>query len=162
SQEIRDAQSDDAAAQDEDIGVLRHAVVIASRRRPGPPSFASSTPRAARRSRLTGRRLPARSRRLSLAIEQCQAHPPFAAPAGEAPRRARTTLAAAVLLIAARALAQEPAPFKGGFPTPGEAQKARDDADYQRAVTAYRFWYPTVSCEGMMNGNRQVGVGDNQ
>jgi hypothetical protein len=72
------------------------------------------------------------------------------------------TLAAAALLIAALALAEQPAPFKGGFPTPDEAQKARDDADNQRAVTAYRFWYPTVSCEGFFNGNRELGVKDNE
>jgi hypothetical protein len=52
--------------------------------------------------------------------------------------------------------------FKGGFPTPEAAQNARDAADYQRAVTAYRFWYPTVSCEGMINGNRQAGANENQ
>jgi hypothetical protein len=74
--------------------------------------------------------------------------------------RTRLVLPAA-LLVASLALAQEP-PFKGGFPTPDEAQKARDDADYQRAVTAYRFWYPTVSCEGILNGNRESGVKDNE
>ena len=35
--------------------------------------------------------------------------------------------------------------FPGGFPTEQAAAKLRDDADFQRAVTAYRFWYPTVS-----------------
>ncbi|WP_236960393.1 DUF1214 domain-containing protein [Methylobacterium durans] len=30
-----------------------------------------------------------------------------------------------------------------------------------RAVTAYRFWYPTVSVEGIFNGNRAAGIGDN-
>ncbi|MGC4001952.1 MAG: DUF1254 domain-containing protein [Pirellulales bacterium] len=38
---------------------------------------------------------------------------------------------------------------------------AQDDADLQRAITAYRFWYPTVSCEGMIEGGRAVGVKDN-
>jgi hypothetical protein len=71
-------------------------------------------------------------------------------------------LPAAILLLAALAAAQEPAQFKGGFPTPDEGQKARDDADYQRAVTAYRFWYPTVSCEGISNGNRELGLKDNE
>jgi hypothetical protein len=73
-----------------------------------------------------------------------------------------TTLSISVLLIAALAAAQEPAPFKGGFPTPEAARKTRDDADYQRAVTAYRFWYPTVSCEGIFNGNREGGLKDNE
>jgi hypothetical protein len=76
--------------------------------------------------------------------------------------RTGTTLAAVALLVAALAVAQGPAPFKGGFPTPDEARKARDDADYQRAVTAYRFWYPTVSCEGIFNGNREKGIHDNE
>jgi hypothetical protein len=71
------------------------------------------------------------------------------------------TLTTATFLFAAGAAAQESA-FKGGFPPPGEAQKARDDADYQRAVTAYRFWYPTVSCEGIFNGRRELGIKDNQ
>jgi hypothetical protein len=70
-------------------------------------------------------------------------------------------LPAATLLVATLGLAQEPAPFKGGFPTPDESQKARDDADYQRAITAYRFWYPTVSCEGIFNGGREQGIKTN-
>src|SRR5262249_60659183 len=53
-------------------------------------------------------------------------------------------------------------PFKGGFPTPDAAQKPRAAADYQRAITAYRFWYPTVSCEGIFNGNREKGINDNE
>src|SRR5262249_22977784 len=35
--------------------------------------------------------------------------------------------------------------FDRGFPSSQEAQRARDDADFQRAMIAYRFWYPTVS-----------------
>jgi hypothetical protein len=81
---------------------------------------------------------------------------------GDDAMRTRTILAAAALLIAALAVAQETVPFKGGFPTPDEAQKARDEADYQRAITAYRFWYPTVSCEGIFNGNREKGINDNE
>jgi hypothetical protein len=70
------------------------------------------------------------------------------------------TLATAAL-IAAVAVAQDP-PFRGGFPPADTAQKARDEADYQRAIIAYRFWYPTVSCEGMINGNRQAEVAENE
>lgn len=73
----------------------------------------------------------------------------------------RLTLAAAALMWAAVAAAKD-APFKSGFPTADEAQKARDEADYQRAITAYRFWYPTVSCEGIFNGNREKGLNDNE
>src|SRR5262245_44170551 len=75
--------------------------------------------------------------------------------------RMRILLPTAVLLLAVFAFAQEP-PFKGGFPTDAEAQKARDEADYQRAITAYRFWYPTISCEGIFNGNREKGIKDNE
>src|SRR5215470_4985648 len=73
----------------------------------------------------------------------------------------RLILSTAGLLIAAVVVAEEP-PFKGAFPAPDVAQKARDEADYQRAITAYRFWYPTISCEGMINGNRQAGLQDNE
>lgn len=52
--------------------------------------------------------------------------------------------------------------FKNGYPSAETMQKAYDDADYQRAVTAYRFWYPTVSVEGVFNGNRSLGLQDNQ
>jgi hypothetical protein len=52
--------------------------------------------------------------------------------------------------------------FVGGFPTPEATQQASDDADYQRAVIAYRFWYPTVSCEGIFNGNREQGLKDGE
>src|SRR5262249_6154894 len=52
--------------------------------------------------------------------------------------------------------------FEGGFPTKEGARRAHDEQDFQRAVTAYRFWYPTVSCEGIFNGNRERGIKDNE
>ena len=52
--------------------------------------------------------------------------------------------------------------FERDFPTAEAAQKAHDDADYQRAVTAYRFWFPTVTHEGVFNGLRELGVKDNE
>lgn len=52
--------------------------------------------------------------------------------------------------------------FVRGYPTSTAAQKAQEDADFQRAVTAYRFWYPTVSLEGILNGNREAGIADGQ
>jgi hypothetical protein len=60
------------------------------------------------------------------------------------------------LVAPAIALGQE-STFRGGFPTPEASQKARDAEDFQRAVTAYRFWYPTVSCEGIFNGGLELG-----
>jgi hypothetical protein len=50
--------------------------------------------------------------------------------------------------------------FSQGYPSDEAARAALDDAAYQRAVTAYRFWYPTVSNEGIFNGNRQAGIED--
>lgn len=54
------------------------------------------------------------------------------------------------------------AAFERGYPTAAAARAAQDEADFQRAVTAYRFWYPTVSTEGIFNGNRAIGLQDNQ
>ena len=77
----------------------------------------------------------------------------------------RTLLATLTLsLIAgAPALAADstsPYQYTRGFPTPKTATLARNDADLQRALVAYRFWYPTVSVEGIFNGNRSVGIED--
>ncbi|MFK0273256.1 DUF1254 domain-containing protein [Ensifer sp. NPDC090286] len=52
--------------------------------------------------------------------------------------------------------------FEQGYPTAETSAKAYDDADLQRAMTAYRFWYPTVSVEGIFNGNRSIGINDNE
>jgi hypothetical protein len=76
--------------------------------------------------------------------------------------RMRLPLIAVVLLPTTLVLAQDSIPFQGGFAAANIAQQARDDVDYQRAVTAYRFWYPTVSCEGIFNGGRQIGIKDNE
>ena len=51
--------------------------------------------------------------------------------------------------------------LKGGFPLDDAAVRLREEGDLQRAVTAYRFWYPTVSVEGIFNGNREIGLADN-
>lgn len=49
-----------------------------------------------------------------------------------------------------------------GFPTPEAAQAAYDDADLNRAVHAYRAFFPTVSGLAMFRGNHQVGLVDNE
>lgn len=64
-------------------------------------------------------------------------------------------------LAAASACAQN-YKFKDGYPATKAAQKAQDDADYQRALTAYRFWYPTISAEGIFEGCRVDGNKDNE
>ncbi len=67
-------------------------------------------------------------------------------------------------ILATSVVAQDAATyrFSQGYPTAETSVKARDDGDLQRALTAYRFWYPTVSVEGIFNGNRSVGIDDNQ
>jgi hypothetical protein len=73
-------------------------------------------------------------------------------------------VSAFTVAAAAYALAQStqisPYTFERGYPTPDTAQRTREDADFQRAITAYRFWYPTVSTEGIFTGNRSVGIED--
>lgn len=51
--------------------------------------------------------------------------------------------------------------FTQGYPTADAAKQAIDDTDFQRAVQAYRFWYPTVSEEGISQGSRDIGLPDN-
>ncbi|PWT96131.1 MAG: DUF1254 domain-containing protein [Bacteroidetes bacterium] len=51
--------------------------------------------------------------------------------------------------------------FKNGFPTKETIQKAYDDADLNRAIQAYRFFYPTVSGEGILQGNLAINIQPN-
>ncbi len=48
--------------------------------------------------------------------------------------------------------------FKGGYPTDETVQRAYTDADYCRAVQAYKFFFPTVSFEGTWRGNIEEGA----
>lgn len=48
--------------------------------------------------------------------------------------------------------------FELGFPSGGTAQKAYDDTDLNRAVEAYRFFFPTVSGAAIFKGNAKIGV----
>jgi hypothetical protein len=52
--------------------------------------------------------------------------------------------------------------FERGYPTMETAQKAYDDADLNRGIQAYRFFYPTVSGAGICKSNSAVGLVDNQ
>jgi hypothetical protein len=52
--------------------------------------------------------------------------------------------------------------FKGGFPTPATVQKAYDDADLNRAIQAYRFFFPSVSVAGLFRGFENYGPIDNK
>jgi hypothetical protein len=42
--------------------------------------------------------------------------------------------------------------FEGGFPTTETVQRAYDDADLIRAITAYRFFFPWVSARSLQAG----------
>ena len=47
--------------------------------------------------------------------------------------------------------------FEGGYPTPETVQRAYDDADLNRAVQAYRLFFPTVSGLAIFKGNVAAG-----
>ena len=48
--------------------------------------------------------------------------------------------------------------FEGGFPTPETVRRAYDDADLVRAITAYRFFFPSVSAFMIYRGNIEAGM----
>lgn len=52
--------------------------------------------------------------------------------------------------------------FEGGFPTPETIERAHDDADLNRAIQAYRFFFPTVSALAMFKGPIPVGLQPNR
>jgi len=52
--------------------------------------------------------------------------------------------------------------FKGGYPAAATVQRAYDEADLNRAIQAYRFFYPTVSIVGTWKGNLKGGVVPNK
>jgi hypothetical protein len=52
--------------------------------------------------------------------------------------------------------------FERGFPSGDTAQKVYDDADLNRAVEAYRFFYPTVSGHAIFKGNEKIGIVPNK
>ncbi|HEX4859755.1 MAG TPA: DUF1254 domain-containing protein [Rhizomicrobium sp.] len=48
--------------------------------------------------------------------------------------------------------------FVRGFPSDETVAQAYDDADLNRAIQAYKFFYPTVSGAAIVRGNVQIGV----
>jgi hypothetical protein len=52
--------------------------------------------------------------------------------------------------------------FERGFPVGNTVAQAYDDADLNRAIQAYRFFYPTVSGAAIVKGNEQIGVVPNK
>ncbi len=51
--------------------------------------------------------------------------------------------------------------FINGYPTEATIQKAYYDADLSRAIQAYKFFYPTVSGEAILEGNLAIGIKPN-
>jgi hypothetical protein len=52
--------------------------------------------------------------------------------------------------------------FEHGFPDSETTERVRNEQDLRHAIEAYRFFYPTVSFEGCMNGQRDAGTVDNE
>lgn len=52
--------------------------------------------------------------------------------------------------------------FIGGYPTDATVQKAYDEADLNRAIQLYRFFYPTVSIMATWKGNLTGGAVPNK
>jgi hypothetical protein len=52
--------------------------------------------------------------------------------------------------------------FTNGFPDPESIDDAYARSDLGRAVECYRFFYPTVAMEGLIQGTRAVGASDNE
>ena len=52
--------------------------------------------------------------------------------------------------------------FEGGYPTGDVVEKAYDGDDLNRAIQAYKFFYPTVSGVAIVDGNVSVGVVPNK
>jgi hypothetical protein len=52
--------------------------------------------------------------------------------------------------------------FHDGYPTPQTARQAYDDADLNRAIEAYKFFYPSVSILATWKGNEAAGAVSNK
>ncbi|OZI51995.1 DUF1254 domain-containing protein [Bordetella genomosp. 5] len=72
----------------------------------------------------------------------------------------RSALLALTCIASVQAQTSSPYRFERGYPTPATSQQVRADQLMQRALIAYRYWYPTVSMEGIFNGNRSAGIAE--
>jgi hypothetical protein len=52
--------------------------------------------------------------------------------------------------------------FERGFPAAPSAAMAHREQDWRRALEAYHFFFPTVSCEAIARGTRAAGAADNR
>src|SRR5262249_6245948 len=62
----------------------------------------------------------------------------------------------------AQSVGTTPYTFERGFPTSETIARAYDDADLNRAIQAYRFFYPNVSVYGLLAGFEPLGAKYNQ
>jgi hypothetical protein len=65
-------------------------------------------------------------------------------------------------MAAATQASNEPYAFDGGFPTPETVERAYDDADLNRAMQAYKFFFPTVSGLAIFMETAAAGLTTNQ
>ena len=59
-------------------------------------------------------------------------------------------MCALAVTIAHAQTAERPLQFERGFPATGTAEKAHDAADLRRAIEAYKFFFPTMGSEAVM------------
>jgi len=59
-------------------------------------------------------------------------------------------------------VADSPYKFERGFPAAGTAEKAYDAADLRRAIEAYKFFYPTIGTEAVMQQRLAAGAKVNE
>lgn len=52
--------------------------------------------------------------------------------------------------------------FVGGYPSPEAVQRYRDDVDLNRAIQAYRLFFPSVSGLAIFKGNNVIGIEENR
>ena len=80
-------------------------------------------------------------------------------------RRASTILALICALaptVANSQAAESPYIFERGYPTAKTIQKAYDAADLRRAIEAYKFFYPTLGTEAVMQQMQAAGTKPNE
>ncbi len=63
----------------------------------------------------------------------------------------RTMIASLLVVFAMTSVnAETPLQFERGFPTPATVERAHDAADLRRAIEAYKFFFPTLGTEAVM------------
>src|SRR5215471_9538978 len=75
---------------------------------------------------------------------------------------ARLASVVMALIFQSLAFAAGPYEFNQGYPTPETVQQAYDDLDLNRALAAYRAFYPTVSGAAIFNETVRTGAQPNK